>query len=49
MLIRWATSIERKKHGFDEDEYEDYDVLIVVNRMTNECMGILGFSREKKK
>jgi hypothetical protein len=48
MLIRWATSNEMKKYGFVEDEYNDYNVLIAVTRMTNECLGILGFSREKK-
>lgn len=48
MLIRWAASNEKKKYGFNEDEYNDYDVLIAVTRMTNECLGILGFSREKK-
>lgn len=49
MLIRWATSNEKKKYGFNEYEYMDYDVLIAVNRITNECLGILGFSREEKK
>jgi diadenosine tetraphosphate (Ap4A) HIT family hydrolase len=49
MLIRWATSTEKKKYGFNEFKYKDYDVLIAINRMTNECLGILGFSREEKK
>ena len=48
MLIRWATSNEKKKYGFNEEEYNDYDVLIAITRMTNECLGILGFFREKK-
>lgn len=49
MLIRWATNNEKTKYGFTEDEYKNYDVLIAVNRITNDCLGILGFSRMKKK
>ena len=48
MLIRWATRNEKEKYGFNEEEYNDYDVLIAITRMTNECLGVLGFSREKK-
>ena len=48
MLIRWATEQERLSYGFDSSVYQFYDVLIAVDRMTNNCLGILGFSREKK-
>lgn len=48
MLIRWASNNEREFYGFSGIHFKEYDVLIAVNRMTNECLGILGFSREKK-
>lgn len=48
MLVRWADVNEKQKFGFDEREYGDYDVLIAVDRMTNHCLGILGFCRDRK-
>jgi diadenosine tetraphosphate (Ap4A) HIT family hydrolase len=48
MLIRWATEKERKDFGYSENIYGIYDVLIAVDRMTNRCFGIIGFSRENK-
>lgn len=46
MLIRWATEEERTECGFDAEVYGEYDVLAAVDRMTNRCLGIAGFSRE---
>lgn len=48
MLIRWASTSEKKENGFGEQEFGEYDVLVAIDRMSNECLGILGFSREKK-
>ncbi|MDD3625904.1 MAG: hypothetical protein PHV06_01165 [bacterium] len=49
MLIRWATEKEREANGFDNDVYGPYDVLIAVDRMTKQCLGIAAFSREEKR
>lgn len=48
MLIRWATEKERQQYGYSEIKYGLYDVLISVERMTERCLGIIGFSRENK-
>jgi diadenosine tetraphosphate (Ap4A) HIT family hydrolase len=48
MLIRWAASNEKEKHGYNT-EYGKYDVLTAVDRMSGNIIGIIGFSREKKK
>ena len=45
MLIRWATEQERNNHGYDSIIYQEYDVLIAVDRRTNNCLGILGIKR----
>lgn len=48
MLIRWATQKERQQYGYLDNNYDSYDVLISVDRMTNRCLGIIGFSRKNK-
>jgi diadenosine tetraphosphate (Ap4A) HIT family hydrolase len=48
MLIRWANIDERKSYGYI-DGFNEYEVLIAVDRMTNTVLGILGFSRKFKK
>ncbi|OGO78332.1 MAG: hypothetical protein A2Y23_04865 [Clostridiales bacterium GWB2_37_7] len=48
MLIRWATEKERLQYGYPHNNYDSYDVLISVDRMTNRCLGIIGFSRKNK-
>lgn len=49
MLIRWATKEERAYYGFNKNDHGEFHVLIAVNRMNNDCIGILGFSRDEKK
>ena len=46
MLIRWATTEERKR--FNYVDFDEYDVLIIIDRMTSKVLGIVGFSRETK-
>ena len=48
MLIRWATEKERQQCGYSENKYDVYDVLVSVDRMTERCLGSIGFSRENK-
>jgi len=45
MLIRWATDKEKQFFGYEK--YEKYDVLVAIDRMTENVLGIIGFSREK--
>ena len=45
MLIRWATDIEKQLFGYEK--YGKYDVLAAIDRMTENVLGIIGFSREK--
>jgi len=47
MLIRWATENEKNLYGYDE--FGKHDVLTAVDRMTENVIGIIGFSRENKK
>ena len=46
MLIRWAAENERRQYGYPENEFDEHDVLVAVDRMTEKCIGIVGFSRE---
>jgi diadenosine tetraphosphate (Ap4A) HIT family hydrolase len=48
MLIRWATREERHEFNYSETQFNDYDVLTAVDRMTDKVLGIVGFSRETK-
>lgn len=48
MLIRWATEKERQQCGYSENKYDLYEVLVSVDRMTERCLGSVGFSRENK-
>jgi len=44
MLIRWATDKEKQFYGYEK--YGKYDVLVAIDRMTENVLGIIGFSRE---
>ena len=46
MLIRWATDKEKELYGYTE--FGKFDVLVAVDRMTQNILGIIGFSRERK-
>jgi diadenosine tetraphosphate (Ap4A) HIT family hydrolase len=48
MLIRWATNKERQLYDYPESEYDLYEVLVSIDRITDRCVGIVGFSRENK-
>jgi len=45
MLIRWATDKEKQFFGYEK--YGKYDVLVAIDRMSENVLGIIGFSREK--
>jgi len=49
MLIRWASEKEKLLNDYNNDEFGKYDVLVAVDRMTDNILGILGFSRENNK
>ena len=48
MLIRWATKKERQQYAYSADKYGEFDVLVSVDRMTDCCLGSVGFSRDSK-
>jgi len=47
MLIRWATENEKIQNGYSNLDFGQFDVLVAVDRMTENIIGILGFSRQK--
>jgi len=49
MLVRWATDKEKQLYGYDNEKFGKYDILVAVDRMTENILGIIGFSREKNK
>lgn len=48
MLIRWATEKERQQYGYFESKYDVREVLVSIDRMTERCLGIIGFSRKDR-
>lgn len=48
MLIRWASQEERVAYGLEGEAYGPYDVVAAVDRMTGHCLGIAGFSRDRR-
>jgi diadenosine tetraphosphate (Ap4A) HIT family hydrolase len=49
LLIRWATEKEKVLNGYSTEEFGKFDVLVVVDRMTETILGIVGFSRKNNK
>jgi diadenosine tetraphosphate (Ap4A) HIT family hydrolase len=48
MLVKWITDNDETPIEFDISSYQPFEVLIAVNRMTNKCLGIIGFSISEK-
>jgi len=48
MLIRWATKEEKEKFGYSQSGFDDYDVLSAIDRMTDNVLGVVNFSRNTK-
>lgn len=48
MLIRWATSTERKMLGYTDPSCGEFDVLAAIDRISGSILGAVYFSRDKK-
>jgi hypothetical protein len=49
MLIRWASENEKMLYGYSNEYFGEFDVLVAVDRMTENIIGIIGFSRKNNK